>query len=159
VAIDRFASRLDVAGSLGATLTLDASAFEDAELVARVREHAGGRGADVVHDCTGAPQTFVNALRMVRAGGVVVEAGAFVDLGPVAVDPNRDICAPNVTVIGVGGETIAGYVTALELLTRNRDRLPIDRIVTHRMPLERAREAIDLSQRDGALKVVFDPSL
>ena len=158
VAIDRFPSRLETAAALGATLTLDASQLDDDELVARVREHTV-RGADVVHDCSGVPQTFVNALRMVRMGGVVVESGAFVDLGPVEVNPNRDICTTNVTVIGIGGERATSYAPALELLTRNRDRLPLDRIVTHRLRLEDAGNALEIAQRDGAMKVVLDPAL
>jgi L-iditol 2-dehydrogenase len=156
VAIDRFPSRLETAGELGATLTLNAAELDDEELVARVREHTV-RGADVVHDCSGVPQTFVNALRMVRVGGVVVESGAFVDLGPVELNPNRDICTTNVTVIGVGGETATSYAPAMELLARNRDRLPLDRIVTHRLGLESARDALEIAQRDGAMKVVLDP--
>jgi threonine dehydrogenase-like Zn-dependent dehydrogenase len=156
VAIDRFPSRLETAGELGATLTLNAAELDDEELVARVREHTV-RGADVVHDCSGVPQTFVNALRMVRVGGVVVESGAFVDLGPVELNPNRDICTTNVTVIGVGGETATSYAPAMELLARNRDRLPLDRIVTHRLGLESARDAVEIAQRDGAMKVVLDP--
>ena len=158
IAIDVLPSRLETAGALGATLTLNAGELDDDELAARVREYTV-RGADVVHDCSGVPQTFVNALRMVRPGGVVVEAGAFVDLGPVQVNPNRDICMPNVTVVGVGGETVGGYAPAMELLARNRDRLPLGRIVTHRMALEDARSALELAQRDGAMKVVLDPAL
>ncbi|NUR78000.1 MAG: alcohol dehydrogenase catalytic domain-containing protein [Thermoleophilia bacterium] len=158
IAIDVLPSRLETAGALGATLTLNAGELDDDELAARVREYTV-RGADVVHDCSGVPQTFVNALRMVRPGGVVVEAGAFVDLGPVQVNPNRDICTPNVTVVGVGGETVGGYAPAMELLARNRDRLPLGRIVTHRMALEDARSALELAQRDGAMKVVLDPAL
>ena len=158
VAIDRLASRLETASALGATLTLNASELDEAELVARVREHTV-RGADVVHDCSGVPATFASSLRMVRVGGVVVESGAFVDLGPVDVNPNRDICVTNVTVIGVGGERATSYAPSLELLARNRDRLPVDRIVTHRFALEEAREAIEIAQHDGAMKVVLDPAL
>jgi len=158
IAIDRFPSRLETAGALGATVTLNAAELGDEELVARVREHTV-RGADVVHDCSGVPQTFVNALKMVRPGGVVVESGAFVDLGPVQVNPNRDICTTNVTVIGVGGEQATAYASSMELLARNRDRLPLDRIVTHRLALEDARDALELSQQDGAMKVVLDPAL
>ena len=158
VAIDRFASRLETAAELGATLTLNASELDAEELVVRVREHTA-RGADVVHDCSGVPETFVNALRMVRVGGVVVESGAFVDLGPVEINPNRDICTTNVTVIGIGGERATSYAPSLELFARHRDRLPLDRIVTHRLRLEDAREALELAQHDGAMKVVLDPAL
>ena len=47
----------------------------------------------------------------------------------------------------------------MELLSRNKDRLQLDRILTHRMALEDARDALELSQRDGAMKVVLDPAL
>jgi L-iditol 2-dehydrogenase len=158
VAIDLFGSRLELASLLGATLTLDASVLGPGELVARVVEHTE-RGADVVHDCSGVPETFATALRMVRAGGVVVESGAFVDLGPVEINPNRDICTRNVTVIGIGGERATSYAPSLELLDRGRTRLPLDRIVTHRLALEDAGDAIEIAQRDGAMKVVLDPTL
>jgi L-iditol 2-dehydrogenase len=158
IAIDRFRSRLDVASDLGATLVLDASKLEPDELVARVHERTR-RGADVVHDCSGVPETFPTALRLARPGGVVVESGAFVDLGPVEVNPNRDICTRSVTVIGIGGERATAYAPSLRLLEANRDRLPIERIVTHRLPLESAREALEVSQGAAAMKVVLDPRL
>jgi L-iditol 2-dehydrogenase len=158
IAIDRFRSRLDLAGELGATLTLNASELDQHELVARVHEHTT-RGADVVHDCSGVPETFGAALRMARPGGVVVESGDFVDLGPVQINPNRDICTRSVTVIGIGGERATAYGPSLELLAAHRGSLPVDRIVTHRLPLERAADALELSQREGAMKVVLDPAL
>jgi threonine dehydrogenase-like Zn-dependent dehydrogenase len=158
IAIDRFASRLEVAGELGATLTLDASELDADELVARVEERTR-RGADVVHDCSGVPETFPTALRMARPGGVVVESGAFVDLGPVEINPNRDLCTRSVTVIGIGGERATSYAPSLELLAANRRRLPVDRIVTHRLPLEAAAEALDVAQRAESVKVVLDPAL
>ena len=158
IAIDRFRSRLDVAGELGATLTLNASELDQDELVARVHERTT-RGADVVHDCSGVPDTFGAALRMARPGGVVVESGDFVDLGAVQINPNRDICTRSVTVIGIGGERATAYGPSLELLAAHRASLPLDRIVTHRLPLERAADALELSQRDGAMKVVLDPAL
>ena len=158
IAIDRLGFRLELAGAFGATLTLNAQELDAEELVARVREHTT-RGADVVYDCTGVPETFATSLRMVRPGGVVVEAGAFVDLGPVEVNPNRDICTTNVAVLGIGGETATSYAPAMELLARNQDRLPLDRIVTHRMCLEEAGDAIALAQGGGAMKVVLDPRL
>ena len=61
------------------------------------------------------------------------------------------------TVIGIGGERATAYAPSLGLLAANRASLPVDRIVTHRLPLEAPREALELSQRDGAMKVVLDP--
>jgi Zn-dependent alcohol dehydrogenase len=43
-------------------------------------------------------------------------------------------------------------------MAAKRDELPLDRFVTHRFPLERAEEAIRVSEADEALKVVFAPN-
>jgi len=128
------------------------------ERIARAREHSDGIGPDIVLDCSGFPQTFVEAIRMVRVGGVVVEAGTFVDMGPVAINPNSDICTKNVSVIGVGGETATSYLPSMRLMAANLKRLPLERIVSHRMPLERAQEALELAQTDDAMKVVMAPN-
>ena len=158
IAIDLLPSRLRLAEQFGATLTLDASRTEPTARIDGVRRLTGGRGADLVVDCSGVAETFVDALALVRWGGTVIEAGAFVDLGPVDVNPNRDICTRNICVLGVGGETADGYVPAMETMAANLDRFPLQRIVTHRLPLERAQEAIGISRSDGAMKVVISPN-
>jgi len=89
---------------------------------------------------------------------VVLEAGTFVDMGPVGINPNSDICTRHVSVIGVGGETATSYLPAMRLMAANLRQLPFDRIVTHRMPLERAQEAVELAQTDAAMKVVMAPN-
>ncbi len=158
IATDRFPSRLRMAEAFGASLTMKVDDTEPAERIARAREHSGGIGPDIVLDCSGFPETFVEAIRMVRVGGVVVEAGTFVDMGPVAINPNSDICTKNVSVIGVGGETATSYLPSMRLMAANLDRLPFDRIVSHRMPLERAQEGLELAQTDSAMKVVMAPN-
>jgi L-iditol 2-dehydrogenase len=143
----------------GATLTLNVDETERDERLARVREHTLGLGADVVVDCSGVPETFAECLRLARFGGIVIEAGAFVDLGPVGVNPAADVCARNVCVLGVGGETSTSYAPVMQLLASNLDRLPLARVVTHRFGLAQAEDALDVSQRDGSMKVLIDPQL
>jgi L-iditol 2-dehydrogenase len=158
IATDLFPSRLLLAQEFGATLAMQADRTEPGERIARAREHTAGLGPDIVLDCSGFPQTFVEALRMVRPGGVVVEAGTFVDMGPIGINPNSDICTRNVSVIGVGGETATSYLPAMRLMAANLGRLPFERIVSHRMPLERAQEGVELAQTDAAMKVVMAPN-
>ena len=79
-------------------------------------------------------------------------------MGPVGINPNSDICTRNVSVIGIGGETAGSYLPAMRLMAANLRHLPFDRIVTHRMPLERAQEAVELAQTDAAMKVVMAPN-
>jgi threonine dehydrogenase-like Zn-dependent dehydrogenase len=96
---------------------------------------------------------------MVRVGGTVVEAGAFVDMGPVKINPNADICTRSVNVLGIGGETAEAYVPAMELMARNLERLPLETVVSHRLALEDAQHGIELAQREEAMKVVLSPAL
>ncbi|MHB8611440.1 MAG: zinc-dependent alcohol dehydrogenase [Candidatus Dormibacteraceae bacterium] len=158
IAVDRLESRLELARRFGATLTINATKTTEKERVDLIREHTM-TGPDIVIDCTGVAQSFPECLHLVRYGGTVVEAGTFVDMGPVGINPNADICTKNVSVIGVGGETATSYVPAMNLLVRNMDRLPLTDIITHRMPLERAAEAVELAQKDGAMKVLLDPRM
>jgi threonine dehydrogenase-like Zn-dependent dehydrogenase len=150
-------ARLGLAQEFGASLSLNAAQTTEEERIEAIRAATGGRGADVVIDCTGIPQGFVEALRLVRFGGTVLEPGAFVDLGPVPVNPNADICVRDICVLGVGGETASAYGPAMKVMARNLDRFPFERIVSHEMPLERAQEAVTLSETDAAMKVVMAP--
>jgi L-iditol 2-dehydrogenase len=152
VAIDLLPSRLAFAEELGATLILDATAGELADRVEAVRRVTGGRGADVVVDCSGVAETFAEALALVRWGGTVIEVGAFVDVGPALVNPNL-ICTRNICVLGIGGETDTAYAPAMDAMLAHLDRLPLERIVSHRFPLERAAEALEVEAR----KVVLVP--
>lgn len=158
IAIDRFESRLAMARELGATLTLNTEATTAAERLERVRDHTRGLGADVVADCTGQPASFPESLRLVRMGGVVVEAGAFVDMGSVAVNPAGDVCTKNVTVLGVGGESASSYMPVMRMMAANLDRLPMDRIITHRFALDDVAQALAVSQTGAAVKVVLRPN-
>jgi len=157
-ATDQFPSRLALARKFGAGTVMATGETTMEERVARVREQTGGLGADMVLSCSGVPGTFVEALRMVRVGGVVVEAGTFVDMGPVRINPNSDICTRNVTVIGVGGETTASYMPAMRLMAANLKTMPFDEFVSHRFGLDQAQHAVELAQTNDAMKVVIAPN-
>lgn len=159
IATDRMPGRLALAKELGADEVLDVTETDLSQRRLAVAESTDGLGADVVLDCSGVPDTFVESLRLVRTGGIVVEAGTFVDMGPVSINPNSDICTRNVTIVGVGGETAQSYGSALQLMAANLGRFPLDRIVTHRFGLDRAEEAVITAQSDGAMQVVIEPSL
>jgi len=45
----------------------------------------------------------------------------------------------------------------MRLMASSLDRLPLRTIVTHRLALEDAQEAVELAQSDGAMKVVIAP--
>ncbi len=157
IATDLFSQRLRLAEEFGVDRAFDVTETTMEERIALSREATDGLGPEIVVDCSGVPSTFVEALRMVRMGGVVVEAGAFVDMGPVSVNPNIDFCTRNVTVVGIGGETAQAYQPAMRAMAARLDRYPFERIVTHRMPLQSAERAVVTAQRGEAMQVVIDP--
>jgi NADPH:quinone reductase-like Zn-dependent oxidoreductase len=78
------AAKLEAARSLGADVTIDHAA---ADVVAEVRRHTNGSGADVVVDSVG-ERTWQDSLRALRRGGRLVVCGA--TTGPqVALDLRR----------------------------------------------------------------------
>jgi threonine dehydrogenase-like Zn-dependent dehydrogenase len=89
---------------------------------------------------------------------VVIEAGTFVDMGPVPVNPNSAICTRNVAVIGVGGERATAYEPSMRLMAANIGRYPLGRIVTHRFALDQAADAVMTAQSDAAMQVAIDPA-
>jgi threonine dehydrogenase-like Zn-dependent dehydrogenase len=158
-ASDILVGRLERAAAFGVDLALDAASTTVDERVAATLDATNGRGVDIALDCSGVPATFTEALRVVRTGGVIVEAGAFVDMGPVQINPNSDICSRNVSVLGVGGEKATEYEPAMRLMVANLDRYPLRAIVSHVLPLDRAREAVLLAQSGDAMQVALDPRL
>jgi L-iditol 2-dehydrogenase len=159
IATDKFASRLELAGDFGADDVLNVSATSREERTASVLSMTSGRGADIVIDCSGVPDTFTESLKFVRTGGVVIEAGTFVDMGPVSINPNSDICTRNVSVVGVGGETAVSYAPSMALMVANLDRYPLGRIVSHQFSLDEAQNAVVTAQSDEAMQVVINPAL
>jgi L-iditol 2-dehydrogenase len=159
VATDVLAGRLSFADQFGVDLALDASTTDARQRAEAILDATHGRGVDIVLDCSGVPATFTEALKVVRTGGVVVEAGAFVDMGSVQMNPNSDICTRNVAVLGVGGELATEYEPSMRLMAANLDRYPLTKITTHILPMDRAHEAVMLAQSDEAMQVAVDPRL
>lgn len=156
IAVDVLQARLELAKACGADTGLDAAVLTAAELLAAVQDLTGGLGVDVVVDCSGHHGTFAQALALTRPGGTVIEAGAFVDTGRTEIDPNRDVCVKDITILGIGGDELRQYAPSLRLLARHQDRF--QRLITHRVGLEEVADALELAQAGAAMKVLVAPN-
>jgi len=157
VAIDPAARRAQLTTELGATDFLAAPA-SDPLVVEQVRDLTRGQGVDVVVDATGHPASFGPALELLRDGGTLVEVGAFVDLGPVPVNP-AGILGRNLTIVGVAGEDARAYDRTLAMLDKHHEWVPFHRAVTHWFPVEEAASAMEVALAGGdAMKVVIGPA-
>jgi threonine dehydrogenase-like Zn-dependent dehydrogenase len=131
IGLDLSAQRLEWARQLGAASTIGAE--EDA--IATVREITAGRMADAVVEATGRPEGFALALRLVGKGGTVACCG---ENREVTLHVGTDLIRPDVTLFGSFFYHFREYPEMLELRRRG---LPVEKLVSHRFPLERAAEA------------------
>ena len=93
---------------------------------------------------------------MLRRGGTYLETGNFADTGEVSLNVHRHIAAKNVLIYGNTNHPHDGYYASFDMMWRNRDRFPFEKLITHRFKLSQAQEAIDRSFEEDALKVVFE---
>jgi threonine dehydrogenase-like Zn-dependent dehydrogenase len=155
IAIDSNVERLEVARRLGATVTLDAT---DGDLLAEIKRLTDGRGVDVAIEALGRQETFENALRAIRPGGVLSSLGVY---SGKLIAPYEAFYAglgdqKIITTLCPGGKE---RMRRLMAMIEHR-RVDLRALVTHHFGLDDILEAYDLfsHQRDGVLKVALHPA-
>jgi threonine dehydrogenase-like Zn-dependent dehydrogenase len=155
--------RLAMATELGADTVIDIAEMPDpAERVELVKSLTpNGAGADVVYECAGVKPAIVEGIDYLRRSGTFCEAGHFIDTGDIVLNPNRHLVLKDITLVAPYGSHTSHFVKARALLERDASRL--QRLVSHRLPLERVQEGFDallgryhLDGRD-AIKIAIDP--
>jgi L-iditol 2-dehydrogenase len=146
IAVDPSRRRLELATRL---------AGAEAAVADEVRAMCAGEGVDVVVNATGFPGSFAQAVEMVRDGGLVIEVGAFVDMGDEPFNP-AVLCGRNLTLLGIGGEDLLVYESTLALLARHHTSIPLADMVSHRFAVEDAPEAMETAlDADRSAKVLI----
>ncbi len=137
--------------TLGALESFDPS---DGKLVEQIKARTEGRGADAVLVAVAHPSVVVDALAAVRPGGRLLLFAAN--------DPVTRIEFP-AAAVGIDEKEILGsYSAAVDIQEAGADlvlkkKLPIMDIVTHRFPLARIQEGLDLAAKptEESLKVLI----
>jgi 2-desacetyl-2-hydroxyethyl bacteriochlorophyllide A dehydrogenase len=166
IVVDLSEKRLEMALAFGADTVVNA-AKEDA--LEEVMELTGRREialmpvptgmADVVYDCAGLPRGYTGtpvvqqAISMVRQRGKVVVVAIFEK--PAEVDCNV-LVRKGVALFGSWAWTPEDLRHSMEILASGRiDRKPL---ITHRFPLDQAKEAYETQLRaHEAVKVMISP--
>lgn len=150
--VDVDAERLALAGPFGPDLLVNA---RQEDPVAALMRFTGGRGAEVVVTATPAPEAVIQAVAATRKGGrVVVFGGLPTDNAKPAVSWN-DIHYKALHIIGTTTFAPRHHRRAIEMAASGR--IPMDRLVTARYPLDRFDEGVRRAMEGKALKVVFLP--
>ena len=119
-----------------------------------VRRAAGGRGVNLVFECSGAPNAVNDAIKMVTRGGRVCLAAfsqqpALVDVGHIVTN--------NIYLYGIRGEGQSAVRRAASLLAQKKfDPSPLH---THTFAFDQLPTALRYAREkiDGAIKVVIRP--
>ncbi len=136
IATDLSDLRLGIAKNLYADVTMNASKIDIEERIQRAKDLTEGVGPDLVIEAAGEPEAFVEALRMVRKGGTVIEVGNWVDLGKtVAIDVMRHINSKNLHIHSVF-HCGTNWKPVLKVLQQQADRYDFPSLITHRFSLD-----------------------
>ncbi len=125
------------------------------DVPARVKSANGGRPADIVITCTGAPQAIDQALSSVDRGGRVLFFAPTEPTAKVEM-PFNALWREEITTTASYGGAPVDIRAAIELLRIGKVR--VDDLVTHRLPLERADEGFRLvASAQDSIKVILRP--
>jgi L-iditol 2-dehydrogenase len=155
IATGRGAARLKLARYYGAEVIVDAGQLSHEEQrEAVMRQTEAGRGADAVIEAVGTPETWALAARLARPGGLVnffggCAAGTQVGLDTYALHYRE------LTLKGVFHHTPHYFAQALELIQRRQ--VDVEALVTARLPLSRAVDALDVLLRKQGVKYALIP--
>ncbi|HJP77241.1 MAG TPA: alcohol dehydrogenase catalytic domain-containing protein [Pseudonocardiaceae bacterium] len=144
-----------VAQRTGATVTMSEPAPARAQAATDLGLTLSAEpGADVVFDATGVPAVAAQACDWVRGGGTLVIVGAYPP-HPVGFDLLRVMFA-ELTVVGTRIYDRPDIEAAIDLLATDPGRIPD--VVSHVLPLSRARDAVGLLRAGQAMKILLDPT-
>lgn len=150
IASDFNERRLELARTMGAHVTLNPGKDD---VVARVRELTGGDGADLVCEMSGHPAGHAQAFAAARLGGRINMLGT--PSRTTEVDFARDIIFKGLTLYGVTGRRMYGTWDVMQRFLRSGQLDPRP-VITHRFPLERMAEAIQVIKDGQAGKVILE---
>jgi len=151
IAVDLSPDKLNFAKALGATDVFNAA---DADVANNIREATKG-GVDVAVELAGSVQALTLAYNITRRGGTTVTAGL-----PA---PNAMLSIPAVSLVAEE-RTIKGSYIGTAVPSRDipryiglfrRCRLPIDRLLTHRLPLDDINSGFDRLREGQAIRQII----
>ncbi|MBE6610841.1 MAG: theronine dehydrogenase [Ruminococcaceae bacterium] len=157
VAVDGEAKRLEFAKLMGASETVNFKEHKGVEALAgAVKDAFGGYLADFAFQCTGSPVAHANIYKFIRNGGGLCELGFFINGGDATINPHFDICSKEITTVGSWVYTLRDYVTTFDFLKRAKGiGLPLEKLITHKYPLDKINEALETNLKMEGLKIAI----
>ena len=163
IAVDIEPGKLELAGKLGASVSLAAdksdlpannSTGTMAGVPAEVANLTAGRGADVAFEVVGMTPTLKTALASLRKGGQLTLVG---NVSPAVELPLQSAVTREITINGTCA-SCGEYGACLDLIASGK--VNVDALITAAAPLEDGAKWFDrlYAKEKGLLKVILTPS-
>jgi L-iditol 2-dehydrogenase len=141
--------RLALATQLGADRVVD---ITSEDIFAVIADLTGGRGADVLLECSGSPKAVDPGLLLTRKAGQYTQIGLF---GKSLQVDFEKICFRELKVTGSLGSTWTAWQKALKLMSAGKVNTKI--LVSDVLPITDWKIAFDKFERKEGLKLVLTP--
>jgi D-arabinitol dehydrogenase (NADP+) len=148
VVVDLKQDKLDLAGTLGATITVAAGPSADPAL-----REASPLGFDVVIDCTGVPSVVEHTFTHVRNNGKLLFFGVNPPDARISISP-YEVYRRDLQIFGSFALRFT-FQDALALLESGA--VDVKPLLSERLPIDRFAEALGLAGSGEALKVQIQP--
>jgi S-(hydroxymethyl)glutathione dehydrogenase/alcohol dehydrogenase len=148
VAIDVVEQKLAWARQFGATHTINARQQDPA---AALRELSRGRGVDVTVDTTGQRQVRETAYAATSPRGKTILAGV-PDVNEKITIDSFPLHFGRLVIGSHGGDTRPDEDIPRYVELYRRGKLRLDEMISHRLPLERINDAIDVVRKGEAMR-------
>jgi L-iditol 2-dehydrogenase len=141
--------RTDLALELGAETVLDP---DDPDIEKQIKDLTRGRGVDYSLDCSGNPQAMRIMLNTTARNGKVAFVGESEDL---FVKISDDLIRNGLTLFGIWHYNLSGISKLFKLVRDSKDQM--DRLITHRFPMSKVKDAWELQLTRQCGKVLILP--
>ena len=105
-------------------------------------------------ECTGFPAAFPKGIELTRRMGRFVEADHYTDPGNIEINPHT-MGMKDIDTLGSWAYPPTKFDTALQLLKRGIDSLPLADIITHRFSVAKAERSIETVRSLKGIKMVI----
>lgn len=153
IAIEVNEYRLNMAKELGADVLINPIKEEPIEKVLNETE---GLGVDVVAEMSGNPTAIRQALKYIKLGGRMSMLG--IPAKEVNLDVANDIVFKGIQINGIVGRKMYNTWHQVKGLLASGN-LDLDKIVTHKLPLEDFKKGMELMKSGNCGKVVLFPNM
>jgi len=125
------------------------------DVVAVVRDLTHGLGADIVICANPVAATQTQAVEAVRKAGRVILFGGLPKANPTTTLDGNKIHYGEIEVVGAFSYHPTTHELAVELLSRKI--IPVEKLITHTLPLAQVGEAFEIAASGEGLKVIVTP--